>query len=132
MNSIIEASKFECEPKFENNINDIKANHLKSINSIDMNPSPITLNKPSSSSEHLKPNLIPWKVLQSPRKSPHFTKHLYSMHPKENNKLKIRKCWATFRSAFSISSFLRLLARHLNKQHQISNRENTQGDSSLL
>ena len=64
MKSITEASKFESEPKFENNINDIKANHLKSINSIDMNPSPITLKKPYLSSEYLKPNLIPWIDLQ--------------------------------------------------------------------
>ena len=36
MNIIIEVEMFEPEPTFENTINDIKANHLKSITSIDM------------------------------------------------------------------------------------------------
>ena len=34
--NIFESEKFEQEPTFEKNINDIKANHLKSITSIDM------------------------------------------------------------------------------------------------
>ena len=36
MNIIIEAEKFEYEPTIKNTINKIKANHLKSITSIDM------------------------------------------------------------------------------------------------
>ena len=68
MNNIIEAEKFEPEPTFENTINEIKFNHLKVITSIDMNVSAITSNKPSSSSEHLKSDLIPCILLQSPGK----------------------------------------------------------------
>ena len=37
MNIISEESKFEPEPTFENTINDIKDNNLKSITSIDIN-----------------------------------------------------------------------------------------------
>ena len=40
--NIFESEKFEPEPTFEKNINDIKANHLKSITSIDMDVSFIT------------------------------------------------------------------------------------------
>ena len=80
------AEKFKLEPTFENTINEIKANHLKIITSIDMNVSAITLNKPSSSSENLKSDLILWILLQSPEKSPQFTKHLSSMHQKETPK----------------------------------------------
>ena len=36
INNKFESEKFEQEPTFEKNINDIKANHLKSITSIDM------------------------------------------------------------------------------------------------
>ena len=54
MNSRIEVAKFEPERTFENNNNEIKDYHLKSITPIDMNVSDISLNKPSSSSEHLK------------------------------------------------------------------------------
>ena len=42
MNSSIEVEKFEPEPTFENNINEIKDNHLKSIASAVMNISAIT------------------------------------------------------------------------------------------
>ena len=42
-----EAAKFEPEPTFEKTINEIKANSLKSITSIDMNVSAITSNKHS-------------------------------------------------------------------------------------
>ena len=48
------AKKIEPEPTFENTINEIKANYLKNITSIDMNVSAITSNKPHLSSEHLK------------------------------------------------------------------------------
>ena len=63
MNKRIEVSEFEPEPTFEKTINDIKANHLKSITSINMNVSAITSNKPPLSSEHLKSDLIPWILL---------------------------------------------------------------------
>ena len=55
INNRFEPEKFETEPIFENTINEIKANHLKSIASVDMNVSAITSNKPSSSSEYLNP-----------------------------------------------------------------------------
>ena len=65
INNIFEAAKFEPEPTFENTINEIKANHFKSITSIDMNVSAITSNKPSLSCEHIKSYLMPWILLQS-------------------------------------------------------------------
>ena len=46
MNSRIEIAKFEPEPTFEKTINEIKSNHLKSINFIYINVSAINLNKP--------------------------------------------------------------------------------------
>ena len=58
-NSIIEVSKCTPEPTFEKTTNDIKDNHLKNITSIDMNVSSITSNRYSSSSEHIKPTLVP-------------------------------------------------------------------------
>ena len=64
------SEKIEPEPTFEKSINEIKANHLKSIASIDMNVSAITSNKPSLSSEHLKSNLMLCMLLLSPVKSP--------------------------------------------------------------
>ena len=66
MNNRIKAAKFEPEPTFENTINDIKDNHLKFITSIAMNISAINSNKPSSSFEHLKSDLVPFIILQSP------------------------------------------------------------------
>ena len=48
INSSFEVEKLELEPTFENTINEIKANHLKSITtSIDMNISSVTSGKPS-------------------------------------------------------------------------------------
>ena len=42
MNNIFEEAKFEPEPTFENTINNIKDNHLKSITSTSFNLSAIT------------------------------------------------------------------------------------------
>ena len=105
MISIIEASKFEPEPTFENTINDIKDNYMKTIASAAMNLSAITLEKPYLSSEHLKYDLMPCILLQSPEKSPQFTKHLSLMQPKGKTQLQIRKWWVPLRSAFYISFF---------------------------
>ena len=55
--------KFEPEPTFENTINEIKDNYLKSITYISMNVSDISFNRPSSYYEHLKANLMPWILL---------------------------------------------------------------------
>ena len=66
MNKIFEAEKSEREPTFEKTINEIKSNRLKSITSIYNNVSYITSNKPSSSSEHLKSDLMSQILLQSP------------------------------------------------------------------
>ena len=82
INSRNEVSNFETEPTFENTINEIKANHLKSITSINMNVSSITPKTLSSSYENIKSNLVSCVLLQSPGKIPQFTKHLSSMHPK--------------------------------------------------
>ena len=84
MNSRIDVAKSEPETIFENTIIDIKANHLKWIAPTEMNISAITSNKSSLSSEHLKSDLMPCIILLSPEKSPQFTNHLYSMHPKGN------------------------------------------------
>ena len=83
INNIFESAKFEPEPTFGNTINEIKANNLKNITSIDMNISAITSNKTSLSYEHLEYDLMPWILPQSPEKSPQFTNHLYSMYPNE-------------------------------------------------
>ena len=91
MNSTIEVAKFKPEPTFEKTTNGIKDNHLKNITSIDMNVSSITSNKHFLSSEHLKSDLMPWILLQSPGKSPQLTKHLSSIHPKGNIQVQIRK-----------------------------------------
>ena len=61
----IEVENFKPEPTFEKTINEIKANHLKTITSIDMDVSDITTKKSSLSSEHLKINLAQWILLQS-------------------------------------------------------------------
>ena len=45
MNSIIEAKKFKLETTFENNVDDIKANHLKIITSLEIKLSAITSKK---------------------------------------------------------------------------------------
>ena len=87
MNIIIESAKLEPETIFENTISDIKANHLKSITSINMNVSAITPNKPSLYYEHIKLNLIPWIIRKSPVKPPQFIKNLSSLHPKGHTQL---------------------------------------------
>ena len=43
MNNIIAVAKFEPGPTFKNNINEIKANHMKRIASAAMNISSITM-----------------------------------------------------------------------------------------
>ena len=65
MNNIFEAETIEIEPTSEKTINEIKANHLKHITSIDINVSAITPNKHYSSSEHLEYDLMPYILLQS-------------------------------------------------------------------
>ena len=120
--STIEAENFELEPTIENTINEIKANHLKIITYFDMNISAITLNKPSSSSEHLKYDLIPQILLQSPGRSPQFTKYFSSMHPKGNTKLQIQKWWVPIRSALYLSFFVILFSIPLHRHTQVSNR----------
>ena len=98
MNSIIEAKKFKLETTFENNVDDIKANHLKIITSLEIKLSAITSKKPYLYSEHLNADLKPWVFLQSPGKSPQFTKNLSSVHLEGNTQLKIRKWWIALRS----------------------------------
>ena len=105
MNSRIEATKFEPETTFEKNIDDIKADHVKSITSLNMNLLAITSNKTYLSSEHLNVNLMPWIVLQLPIKPPQFTKHLSYMHLKGNIQLQTLKCCAALIKDF-IYTFL--------------------------
>ena len=59
MNNRIEVAKFEPEPTFENTIHEIKANHLKSITSINISVKYITSKKPYLFSEHLKYKIMP-------------------------------------------------------------------------
>ena len=76
MDNRFEAEKLGPEQTFDKTINKIKDNHLKIITSFEMNLSPITSNKPSYSSGHLKYNFMPWILPLSPDKSPQFTNHL--------------------------------------------------------
>ena len=46
MNNRTVSAKFVPEPTFENTINDIKDNYMKSISSVEINVSDTTLNKP--------------------------------------------------------------------------------------
>ena len=103
INNSFEAATFEPEPTFEKTINDIKANHLKIITSIDINVSSITSNKPSSSFEHLKFDLMSWILLKAPEKSPQFTNHLSSMYPNGHTQLQIIKWWVTLILALNTS-----------------------------
>ena len=98
INNSFESEKFEPEPTFEKTINDIKSNNLKIITSIYMNVSPITYKKPSSSYEHLKPDLMLWIPPKPPEKSPQFTNNLPSLYPNVNTQLQIRKRWVPLRS----------------------------------
>ena len=66
VHSRIEATKFEPETTFENNIDEIKADNVKIITSLYINLSAIASKKPSLSYEHLNTDLMPWIVLQSP------------------------------------------------------------------
>ena len=91
MKNSFEAEKIEPKQTFEKTINGIKANHLKSITSIDINVSAITSNKTSLSSEHLKPDIMPWILLKPPEKSPQFINHLFSIYPNGNTQLQILK-----------------------------------------
>ena len=65
MNIRIEATKFGPEPTFENNIDKIKADHVKRITSLDVNISVITSKKPYLSSKHLNTYIMSSIVLQS-------------------------------------------------------------------
>ena len=105
MNNSFEAEKFEPEPTFEKTLNEIKADHLKSITSIYMNVSAITPKKPSSYPEHLKPDPMSWITLQSPEKSPQFTNKFCSMYHNGNTQLQIRKWWVPLRSVLYLLSF---------------------------
>ena len=129
MNSRIEVAKFEPELTFEKTVNNNKDNHLKSIMSIAMNLSAITSNKPYLYSEHLKPDLVPWILLQLPGKSPQYTNHFPSMYPKGNTQLKVRIWWFSFRSEIYQYCFVRTLFIPLDNQHHMSYKEKTQKDS---
>ena len=87
MNSSIEVTKFEPETTFENSIDEIKADRVKIITSLDVNKIFITSNKSYFSSEHINDHLMTWIVPQSRGKSPKFTKYLSSIHLKGNTQL---------------------------------------------
>ena len=77
--------------------------HIKTINSLDMNLSAITSNKPSPSSGQPSAGLIKWPLLKSLEKYSHasqFTKHLSSMNLEGDTLLQLQKLWDAIRSAF--------------------------------
>ena len=105
VNSRIEGTKFELETTFEINIDEINADNVKSITSLDINLSDITSNIPSLYSGHLNENITSWIFLKSPEKLLQLTKHLSNMYLEGDTKLKIRKLWVTLRSEFYLSLF---------------------------
>ena len=113
MNIRFEVENFEPEPTFENTINEIKANHLEIITSIDINVSAVTFITPYSYSGYLKSYPMPWILLLLPVKPPPFTKHLSSMQPKGNTQLQIRKWFFPLISALYIFFFLSDLCQYL-------------------
>ena len=62
----IEAVKFEPEITIEQTIGEIKAGHMKNINSIDMKLSGIASIKPISPSEEYNANFMMWPFLKLP------------------------------------------------------------------
>ena len=65
-------------------------------------------------------------------KSPQFTNHLSSMYPKENTNYKFENYGFLLDHNYIYHFFVRPLSILLNNQHQVSNRENTQSNSSIL
>ena len=57
---------------------------------------------------------MPWIILKSPEKSPWFTNHLSSMHPKVNTQLKNQKWWVPLRSALYLFFFWSDLCQYLS------------------
>ena len=114
MNSRIEEAKFEPETTFEKTINEIKADYLKSITSLDMNLSAIISNRPSSSSEHLNTNLMPWMILKSPETSPQFTNRMFSLSLEGTIQLQILKWWVAIGSSFCLSLLWSYFFRYLS------------------
>ena len=105
MKSIFKVEKFKPETTFEKKINEIKADHMKIITSLDMDLSAITLNKPSSSSEDLNAYLMPWIILKATEKSPQFTNHMSYLNLEGTNQLQIRKWWVDIRSGLYLYLF---------------------------
>ena len=97
MYSTTKVEKFEPETTFDNNIDNIKDDHIIITTSLGMNISAITSNKYSSTFGDIKTNIMTWILLKLPGKSPQFTNHLTSMHLEGNTQPKIRKWWVTIR-----------------------------------
>ena len=79
----IESTKSALEATIEMKPDEIKADHMKIINSLDMKISSITSNKPSLSYEQPYSNITKWPLLKSSDKYSHelqFTKPLSSMN----------------------------------------------------
>ena len=74
-------------------LDEIKANHVKTIDSLDMKISTTTSNKYSSSYEQLSSDITKCKIIISSDKYSHVsqsTKHFYSMNLEGNNLLQLQ------------------------------------------
>ena len=73
VDSRVESEKSEPEATIEMKLDDIKAGHMKTIDSIDVKISSITSNKPSSYYEQPYNNLAKWTLLKSPDSYSHVS-----------------------------------------------------------
>ena len=67
----IEAEQLELEETFEIKLDEVKDDHMKTINSFDMKISAITPNKPYSYYEQTYADLTKWTLLKLPVKASH-------------------------------------------------------------
>ena len=75
---------------------------------------------------------MPWILLQSPGKTPQFTKYLSLMHHKVNTQSKFENGGFLLDQNYIYPFLVIPFSIPLNKQHQVYNRENTQRYSSIL
>ena len=90
----------------EKTIHEIKNVGMKSITSLDMNLSSVTLNNPSLPSEHLNSHLMPQILLKASERSPQFINHMFYLNLEGTTKLQLRKWWIDIISEFYLSFFL--------------------------
>ena len=94
----IEAAKLELKTTIENKIDDIKPDHTKNINFLNMKISKILYYKNYSYSKHPSANVLKFPLLNSPEKYSHvpqFTKHFPFLNLEGDTQLQILKWWGT-------------------------------------